>query len=296
MIVVKSGRATPYLFLAPFMVTFTVFFVAPVLYAIYLSLFIPQQVNGNLIQVFGGLQNYEWALQDNQFLKSFVHIFFFGIIQIPIMLLLATILALILDQMADGFLKRFFRTAFYLPYTIPSVISGLLWGYLYSLNLSPLNYIIQQNGGQPINFLASTPMTLFVIGNIVTWTWVGYNMVVLFASLQGVPRELYDAAKVDGATGWNVIRYIKLPLLRPALFLTLLFSIIGTSQIFAEPFALRSIGFVPNDITPNAYLYAVGAQNGNYSYAAALALVLAAVTFIFSSFFLRIIARNSNDQ
>jgi multiple sugar transport system permease protein len=106
--------------------------------------------------------------------------------------------------------------------------------------------------------------------------------------------QLYEAAAIDGATGWNVIRYIKLPLLRPALMLTLIFSVIGTAQIFSEPFVLRGIGFVPVNITPNTYIYQIASQDANYSYAAALAVVLALVTFSFSAFFLRYVNRSQS--
>lgn len=290
----RERSLTPYLFLAPFMLAFGLFFVAPVLYSVYLSFLVKKRtgVFGVPTDVFGGFANYIRAFSDSDFLSSFANIFVFGVVQIPIMLFLATVIALILDQVT-GPLGRFFRSVVYIPYTIPSVIAGLLWGFLYSRNLSPVNYVLQQAGQDPINFLSPLPMLLFSIGNIVTWTWIGYNAITLYTNLQTVPRELYEAAKVDGATGWNVIRYIKLPLMRPALLLTFIFSIIGTMQIFSEPFVLRGIGFVPVNITPNTYLYQVAAQDANYSYAAALALIVAIVTFGFSIFFLRMVNRSN---
>ena len=275
------------------MLAFLTFFVAPVLYSVYLSFLIKKRSGtfGVATDVFGGFANYIRAFTDSDFIASFGNIIAFGIIQIPIMLALATIIALILDEV-EGPLARFFRSAVYIPYTIPSVIAGLLWGFLYSRNLSPVNYALQQAGQEPINFLSPLPILFFSIGNIVTWTWTGYNAITLYANLQTVSKELYEAAKVDGATGWNVIRYIKLPLLRPALLLTFIFSIIGTMQIFAEPFVLRGLGFVPVNTTPNTYLYQVAAQDANYSYAAALAIIVAGVTFAFSIFLLRMINRS----
>jgi multiple sugar transport system permease protein len=288
--VVRRGKPLnnplmPYFFLAPFLITFLLFFIAPVLYSVYLSFFIKQRViGGPAVEVFGGFANYIRAFQDADFLRSFVNIVVFGLIQIPIMLGLATMFALIMDFL-KGAMLNFFRTVFYIPYTIPSVIAGLLWGYLYSRNLSPVNFYLESN--DKIDFIAGS-LLFWSIGNIVTWTWTGYNTIVLYASLQNISRELYEAARVDGATGWNLVRYIKLPLLVPSLLLTFIFSIIGTSQIFSEPFILRStLGFLPNNTTPNLYLYQVAAQDQNYSYAAALAIILALVTFICSIFFLR---------
>jgi multiple sugar transport system permease protein len=291
----KERSLTPYLFLAPFMLAFLLFFVTPVLYSIYLSFFIKQRSGafGIATEVFGGFTNYFRAFRDADFLSSFANIVGFGIIQIPIMLALATIIALILDEVT-GPLGRFFRSAIYIPYTIPSVIAGLLWGFLYSRNLSPLNYALQNSGQEPFNFLSPLPILLFSIGNIVTWTWTGYNAITLYANLQTVSRELYEAAKVDGATGWNVIRYIKLPLMRPALLLTFVFSIIGTMQIFAEPFVLQGIGFVPVNVTPNTFIYDIASRSANYNYTAALAVIVAGITFIFSIFLLRMVNRSNS--
>lgn len=289
----KNNRLTPYLFLAPFLLAFSLFFILPVLYSVYLS-FLTKVRNGFAppTEVFGGFANYIRAFTDADFLASFVNILVFGFIQVPLMLLFATVFALMIDG-TQGWLSKVFRTAIYIPYTIPGVIAGLLWGFLYSKGLSPLNYVLSNNGGTPVDFLDSS-LLLFSIGNIVTWTWTGYNAVTLYANLQNVSRELYEAAAIDGATGWNVIRYIKLPLLRPALMLTLIFSVIGTAQIFSEPFVLRGIGFVPVNVTPNTYIYQIASQDANYSYAAALAVVLALVTFSFSAFFLRYVNRSQS--
>ena len=289
----KNNRLTPYLFLSPFLLAFSLFFILPVLYSVYLS-FLTKIRNGFAppTEVFGGFANYIRAFTDADFITSFANILIFGVIQVPLMLLFATAFALIIDE-AQGWLSKVFRTAIYIPYTVPGVIAGLLWGFLYSRGLSPLNYVLVNNGQAPVDFLNSS-LLLFSIGNIVTWTWTGYNAVTLYANLQNVSRELYEAAAIDGATGWNVIRYIKLPLLRPALMLTLIFSVIGTAQIFSEPFVLRGIGFVPVNVTPNTYIYQIASQDANYSYAAALAVVLALVTFSFSAFFLRYVNRSQS--
>ncbi|CAM3962672.1 carbohydrate ABC transporter permease [Deinococcus marmoris] len=276
-------RTTPWFFLTPFLLAFTAFFIAPVGYAIYLSLFIKKRVGfGPAQNVFGGLENYVRAFQDTAFLQSLGNILLFLAIQVPLMILVATAMALILDSVKKGFAQKFFRTAFYLPYTVPGVIAGLLWGYLYSKNLSPLNQITGLN----TDFLSSS-ILLFSIGNIVTWTWTGYNMITLYAALQNIPGDIYEAARIDGASNWNVTRYVKLPLLRPALTLTGIFSVIGTMQIFSEPFVLRPLGYVPDNITPNTYLYLAVARDGNFGYGAALAIIMAVLTLILSSFFLR---------
>ena len=279
-------RKTALLFLAPFLIVFAVFYLAPVLYAIYLSLFIKKRIGiGPPKEVFGGLTNYFRAVQDTDFLIGLKNMFIFGIVQIPVMLGLAVVLALLL-HITRGLILRVFRTVFVMPYTIPAAIASLVWGYMYSPNLSPFNEILSSLHQPTINFI-SPEVVLVSIGNIVTWSWTGYNMITLFAALQNIPSDLYEAARVDGANEWSVVRYIKIPLLIPTLLLLFIFSVIGTSQLFTEAYVLRPLGYVADNITPNLYLYLTAARDANYGYAGALAALLAMVVFPISGFFLR---------
>jgi multiple sugar transport system permease protein len=277
---------TALFFLTPFLTVFAAFYLAPVFYAVYLSLFIRKRIGiGPPKEVFGGLENYVRAVQDTDFLNGLKNIFLFGIVQIPVMLGLAILLALLLDQ-SRGLFSRICRTVYFLPYTIPTAIAGLIWGYMYARHLSPFNQILSTLHFGTIDFL-SPAIILFSIGNIVTWTWTGYNMITLFAALQNIPRELFEAARVDGATTLNIVRYIKIPLVIPTLQLCLIFSIIGTSQLFTEAFVMRPLGYVADNITPNLYLYLTAARDANYAYAGALAILMAVVIFAFSGAFLR---------
>jgi multiple sugar transport system permease protein len=282
----RQHRNAPLLFLAPFLTVFLAFYLAPVFYAIYLSFFVHKRVGiGPAKEVFGGLENYLRAVQDVDFINGLKNMFIFGVVQVPIMLGLAILLALLLDQ-AKGVFIKLCRTAFFMPYGIPTAIGALIWGYLYSPNLSPFNQILGAFHHAAIDFL-SPATVLLSIANIVTWTYTGYNMITLFAALQNIPAELYEAARVDGATRWNVVRSIKIPLLMPTLRLLFIFSVIGTSQLFTEAFVLRPLGYVADNITPNLYLYLTAARDANYSYAGALAILLALLIFAISGPFLR---------
>jgi multiple sugar transport system permease protein len=123
--------------------------------------------------------------------------------------------------------------------------------------------------------------------NIVTWEWIGYNMIILYSGLQSIPRELYESAKIDGARNFDIIRYIKLPLIVPSLILTVIFTVIGTFQIFNEPYVLQSMTYVSTHFTPNLYIYTTAFSYGNFNFAAAMAIVLALVTFAISMIFMR---------
>lgn len=279
-------RKTALLFLAPFLTVFVAFYVTPVGYAIYLSLFIKKRIGiGPAKEVFGGLANYARAVQDSDFLIGLKNMFLFGIVQIPIMLGIALLLALLLDR-SRGIFARICRTIYFMPYGIPVAIGALIWGYMYAPNISPFNQILRALNQKPIDFLAPD-IVLISIGNIVTWTWTGYNMVTLFAALQNIPKHLDEAARIDGATEWNIVRYIKIPLIIPTIRLLFLFSVIGTSQLFTEALLLRPIGYVADNITPNLYLYLTAARDANYAYAGALAILIAAVIFLISGGFLR---------
>jgi len=173
-----------------------------------------------------------------------------------------------------------------MPYGIPVAIGALIWGYMYAPNLSPFNQVLRALNQEAVNFL-SPDLVLFSIGNIVTWTWTGYNMVTLFAALQNIPKQLDEAARIDGATDWNIVRYVKIPLIVPTIRLLFIFSVIGTSQLFTEALVLRPMGYVADNITPNLYLYLTAARDANYAYAGALAILIAAVIFLISAAFLR---------
>lgn len=279
-------RKTALLFLAPFLTVFVAFYLAPVVYAIYLSLFIKKRIGlGPAKEILGGLTNYARAVQDADFLNGLKNMLLFGIVQIPVMLGLAILIALLLDQ-SRGIFVRVCRTVYFMPYGIPTAIGALIWGYMYAPNLSPFNQILRALHQATIDFL-SPNLVLFSIGNIVTWTWTGYNMITLFAALQNIPKDLFEAARVDGATPWKVVRYIKIPLVVPTIRLLFIFSVIGTSQLFTEALVLRPLGYVADNITPNLYLYLTAARDANYSYAGALAILLAVLIFAVSGAFLR---------
>ncbi len=270
-------------FLLPFLVLYLLFYFVSTLYAVYLSFFVQRGLNP---AVFVGLQNFVRALSDAQFIESLETIARFGALQIPIMLLLALSFALYLDA-RESRLAKVFTASVFLPYALPGVVSGLMWGYLYSKSLSPFNDILAWFG---LNFeFLSADHLLFAIGNIFTWTWTGYNTIILASSLKSIPPELYEAATVDGANAVQVVRFLKLPLLMPTLSLTLMFAVIGVLQIFSEPFVLKSLSFIPTNLSPNLYIYSNAFGYGNFNYAAALSVIVAILTFGLSSVFLTII-------
>jgi multiple sugar transport system permease protein len=290
----RAGWA-PAMFLAPFGLLFALFFLLPIGYAVYES-FLKVHVSGlglgpgSTTTVFAGLANYGQVFSDSSFLQGVSRVLLFAVVQIPVMLLFATLLALLLDSAAARF-KRFFRLAFFLPYGIPGVIAAILWSFLYLPGLSPVVAALHGAGFGTVNFLG-TNSVLWSIANIVTWEYTGYNMLIIYAGLQAIPADLYEAARLDGASEWRVATRIKLPLVASSLVLTAVFSIIGTLQLFSEPQVLRAItDNISSSYTPNLLAYTQAFTANNPNYAAAIAVVLAIGTFILSFGFLRLVQR-----
>lgn len=273
----------PYLFLAPFLLVFVFFFILPLLYALGISFFNERLVGGT---VFVGLQNYQQVFRDANFWEGVRTVALLLVVQVPVMLLLSLILALLIDSKIARW-KTLFRLGYFLPYAIPSVVGALLWGYLYSAHIGPFVQITNAFHWPAPGFLTASGI-LPSIGNMLVWQWTGYNMIIMYASLQAIPSELYDAARVDGATGWNVARYIKIPLIAPAIILTIIFSIIGTLQLFTEPQIMNSVvpQLIQDHYTPNLYAYNLAAINQQYNYSAAVSFVMGAVVFVWSYFFI----------
>jgi len=280
MAAVRARRRTAGpLFVAPFMVLFVLLFLGPLAYAAYLSLFQDRLVGGT---AFVGLDNYVTAVQDPRLLRGIGRVATFFVIQVPVMLLLALLFALALDS---GLLRlaRVVRLGIFVPYAVPSVVASLMWGYLYGPDYGPFAQLSRKLGLPAPEFLSDGWM-LGSLANIVTWEFVGYNMIILYAALRTIPPDLYEAAAVDGAGPWRIAWSIKLPALRPALLLTLVFSVIGSFQLFNEPNLLQRLApdVIDSGYTANLYAYSVAFTSQQVNYAAAVSFLLGAVIVVVS--------------
>ncbi|MFJ4539713.1 carbohydrate ABC transporter permease [Streptomyces tibetensis] len=275
----RRRRVAGPLFVAPFLILFLLLFLAPLGYAAYLSLFQERLVGGT---VFVGLDNYVTALTDPLLLRGVGRVALFFLIQVPLMLGLALVFALALDS---GLLRlaRVIRLGIFVPYAVPSVVAALMWGYLYGPDFGPFAQLSRELGVAAPNLLSDGWM-LSSLANVVTWEFVGYNMIILYAALRTIPHELYEAAAMDGAGPWRIARSVKLPALRPALLLTLLFSVIGSFQLFNEPNLLMKIApdVISSSYTANLYAYSLAFTGQQVNYAATVSFLLGLVIVIAS--------------
>lgn len=259
----------------PFAVVFVFVFIVPIVYAVWISFFQRKMIGGT---VFVGFANYARLFADAQFWDSVRRVALFTVVQVPIMLFLAAAMALALDSMKlHG--SKFFRISTFLPYAVPAVVSTLIWGFVYGAKyglVGSLNGLL----GTDLDVLAPSVL-LAAIGNIVTWEFTGYNMLIFYSSLSTIPHSLYEAAAIDGAGEWQIVRRIKLPELRGSLAITVIFSIIGSFQLFNEPSILQNMvpgNAVTTYYTPNMYAYNLSFSGNQSNYAAALAIVMAVIT------------------
>src|SRR5699024_3910282 len=279
------SKTAPWVLLAPFLVVFIGTMIVPIIMAIGYSFTRVERSGllgeGGVESMFAGFDNYVQALSNANFIASIGRMVLFGVVQVTVMIVAATILALLLET-ASAKWPGFFRATYFLPYGIPGVIATILWSFLYIPGLSPVVDVLQLVGIN-IDFLGPD-MVLWSIANIVTWTYTGYNMLIIIAQLKSIPGELYEAAKIDGASTFRVATSIQLPLIRPALLLTVIFSIIGTLQLFAEPRLLHTMSAgITSEYTPNMSAYAFAFQYNDIGMAAAQAVIIAVAAFTLSA-------------
>jgi multiple sugar transport system permease protein len=272
----QAGPAA--LLLAPFFVLFATTLAAPILYATWLSLFSQQRSGlgfGNAEQVFVGLANYGRALLSPDFQGGFVVIALYCVLYIPIMGLSALGLALLLDS-ALARAKRFFQLALFLPHAVPGIIAAIIWAYLYTPGLSPVLKLLAE-GGFEIQILSTTYVVPAIV-NIALWEWTGYNVIIFYTALQAIDRSIIEAASIDGSSGWTTAWRIKVPMIYGSIVVVLLFTIIGSLQLFTEPVILsQSTAAVTKSFTPNMFAYSAAFVRNDFGLAAAASVILALV-------------------
>ncbi|KUO06889.1 carbohydrate ABC transporter permease [Streptomyces sp. DSM 15324] len=291
-------KGAPYAFLLPATVLFSSFFALPIGYAVWLSfhkvhVFGLGLGKGARSEVWAGVENYTDALTDSELLDGALRVLGYGCIVVPVMLGLALLFALMLDAEKVR-LAPFTRLAIFLPYAVPGVVAALLWGFLYLPDVSPFSFVLEKLGLPQPDLLDGGPLYL-ALSNIAVWGGTGFNMIVIYTSLRAVPAEVYEAAKLDGATPLQIALRIKIPMVASSLVLTFFFSIIATLQVFNEPTTLKPLtNSVSTTWSPLMKVYRDAFGTGDIHQAAAEAVIIALATLVLSFGFLR--AANRRDK
>jgi multiple sugar transport system permease protein len=293
-------RGAPYSFLAPALILFAAFLAAPIVYTIYLSLRRVQVKGlglgaGARTEAWAGLSNYARSMTDPDFLPSVERIGAYGAIVVPVMLGLALLMALLLDA-GRSRVGTFARTAIFLPYAVPAVVASLLWGFLYLPRVSPIVDAMQGVGITPPNFLGSS-WVLWAVANIAIWGGTGFNMIVLFTALRAIPTDLFEAARLDGASDTQIALRIKIPIIAPSLVMTFVFSMIATLQVFAEPITLKPLSnTISSTWTPLMKVFRDAFTRNDIYSAAATSVVIALASFVLSFGFLKLVGSRAFGQ
>lgn len=291
-------RLAPWLFLSPAIVLFVAFLILPMAYAIYLS-FVALRVNGGAFGIrqltFVGFDNYVAAVTDPELLAELGRLAHFGLLSVPITLGGALLLALLLD-LPGVRLARFSRVSIFLPYAVPGVVATLLWGFMYLPSTSPINWVLRSIGLPTFDLLDADGI-YGALANIAVWSGLGFNMIILYTALRSIPAEIYEAARLDGASEWQIAWRIKIPLLTPALLLTLIFSLLGTLQAYSEPTTLKSLSdAISSSFFPLMKVYRDAFALDDTSGAAAMSVILALGTLVVSVLLLRVLQRRTFEQ
>lgn len=279
-----TARATPYLFLMPYLVLTAVFTIYPLINAAMLAVY---QTNGPASRVFVGLDNFRFLLTDDVFYKALRNTTIYAIFSVFLQLPLSMGLALLLNSDKSR-AKSFFRLVLFSPNLVGQIFVGILFGVLFTPRYGLINRFVQALSGWGLEeqWLGNPSLVLPAIILTGLWVWVGFNMVYFLAALQGVDKSIEEAARIDGASRFQVFWHVTLPSIRHVVIFVIVTSIIGSYQLFELPLALlpSTEGRGPDNsgLTVIMYLYDVGFNSGDLGLGSAVGWVVAVIIFTLS--------------
>jgi multiple sugar transport system permease protein len=238
-IAAAQGRWTPYLFLAPYLVLFTLFALAPAVYGFWISLHdwdftLPGKP-------FVGLDNYtalfsSTSVSGPTFWQSMRATGIFTLFSVPLLLVVPLAVAVLLNQRFPG--RNFFRAVYFAPYVLGVAVVTVLWRYLLDNNVGLVNHYLGLVRLGPYPFTTALPWAWVAMVGMTVWWTLGFNAVIYLAGLQDIPKELYEAAKVDGAGAWARFRHVTLPGLRPVLLFVVSVTILASANMFGQAYIM----------------------------------------------------------
>ncbi len=274
-----------YAYIAPFYILFLIFNIFPMVSGFLLSFF---RWDGLGPMHFIGFENYANLIKDALFWKALQNTLFIGIIaHIPI-LLGGLILAYLLNSKLVKF-QNVFKTIYFMPMVTSSVAVSIVFANLFGYNYGIINWVIRSLGGEAVNWLGGDGSLIRVAVIVMfAWKWIGWNMVIYLAGMQGISNDIYEAAEIDGATHVDIIFRVLIPLLKPIILFTMIQSTIGMFNLFTEPFVLTNSSWTggtnAGGLTLMIYLLSKAPQGGNsYGYASAVAYVITIMIMVISA-------------
>ena len=274
----RRWNLQPYIWIAPALLVFGVFTLLPVAVGLGLSC---TDWNGTSTPIFNGISNYTQALHDGVYWSAIVHNIIYAVGTVAAKVLLGLGLALVMNRALPG--RAIFRTALFMPVMLSFVAIGLLWSWIYNYDFGLLNGVLDalQLGWLKQDWLGNPFSALFALMAVDVWKWFGLHMVLFLAGLQNIPSELYEAARIDGATSWQSFRRITLPLLRPVTAFNIVLAASGAFNVFDVVYVMTQGGPVDATNVAMTNIYREAFQFYHFGYSAALSVVqLVLVTMI----------------
>ncbi|MFI5731109.1 carbohydrate ABC transporter permease [Kribbella sp. NPDC051587] len=272
-------HGSPYVFIAPFFLLFTAFGLFPLIYTAWVSLR-SWDLTGDA--GFVGLDNYSRLLGDPDFWNALVNTLGLLVLATVPQLLLALIVAALLNRPLRALLL--FRLGVLAPIVTSVAAVAIVFGQLYGRDTGLVNGLLGLVGVSPVDWQASKLTSWIAVSSMVNWRWTGYNALIYLAAMQAIPRDLYEAAQIDGAGAVRQFRNITVPLIRPALIFTVVMSIIGGMQLFTEPLLFGqgdvSGGSLRQFQTIAMYMFEQSFQNFDYGYGSAVAWMIFLLTVL----------------
>lgn len=271
--------------LSPALALFCVFVLVPVVQVIYTSLY--NWPGLGPLQNFIGLKNYLTLFKDSVFINALKTTLTIAVLSLCLQIPASLGLALLVRRRMPG--VAFFRTVFFLPYILSDVVAGAIWYFIYDPSTGLISGIFKlfNASGTPPAFLGDPHTVLLAIFVAISWKYFGFHLVLYITGLQNIPDELTEAARLDGANRWQVTRHILLPLLGSTIRLSVLFSVIGSLQIFDLIYVISDGGPIYASETIVLYEIHRGPQNFAYGYGSAVAVVVFIICLVFALFYQR---------
>ncbi|KAF1004960.1 MAG: Lactose transport system permease protein LacF [Luteibacter sp.] len=286
-----TSRAA-WLFITPALIVLGLFFLLPVIAALALSL-----TDYDLYALadirnlrFIALENYWTLLHRPLFWSALGHTVYFVVVGVPLSIIASLGAAMLLNSPLARF-KPFFRTALFAPVVTTVVAVAVIWRYLFNTKYGLINYALDAIGAPTVDWLGDPHWAMPTIILFAVWKNFGYNMIIFMAGLQAIPADLYEAARIDGASPWAQFRHITLPMLKPTMTMVSILTVSGYFQLFAEPYVMTEGGPLQSTTSVLYLMYEEGFKWWNLGSASAVAFILFAIMFAVTATMLRLSKR-----
>ncbi|BBJ27491.1 carbohydrate ABC transporter permease [Athalassotoga saccharophila] len=265
----------PYLFLIPYLFTFIAFRFGPSIAGFFVSL-----TSWNIVGTpkFIGFSNYIELFNDPSFITSLINTLYFMVLTVPALIVLGLLIALLVDQNLKG--RTITRTFVFMPYVIMSTVVGVIWMWIFDTHFGILNYYLSFFGIKPIAWLSSVNWAMPAVAITTIWWTVGFNMILFLAGLQDIPEELKEAARIDGASNWQIFWNVTFPLLRSTTVVVLMLTLINSFEVFDQVYVMTGGGPSMATLTVIQYMYFQAFQYFRLGYGSAVAYVVFAFLIV----------------